>query len=100
MIKEAEENADVDKSKKALVNITYELDNLIAKNELLLSKDFVTNNVATEYYSEILKEIKLLYKTNQLTKIAKESLDNLKYAYNVLIVDFFNKKGRAVLMFW
>ena len=95
MIKEAEENADVDKSKKALVNITYELDNLIAKNELLLSKDFVTNNVATEYYSEILKEIKLLYKTNQLTKIAKESLDNLKYAYNILIVDFFNKEINA-----
>jgi hypothetical protein len=31
MIKEAEENALLDKSKKSLVNITYELDNLLAK---------------------------------------------------------------------
>jgi len=99
MIKEAEENADLDKSKKALVNITYELDNLIAKNEVLLSKDFSKSSLASEYCVEILKEVKTLYKTNQLTKLGTETLDNLKYAYNILVIDCFkqelNTKGTS-----
>ena len=40
MIKEAEDNAELDKSKKALVNITYELDNLLSKQDAL--EDFRT----------------------------------------------------------
>jgi len=92
MIKEAEENSVVDKSKKALVNITYELDNLISKNEILLSKNFVNNSLASDYAAEIIKEIKTLYKTNQLTKIKMESLDNLKYAYNILVMDYLKQE--------
>jgi molecular chaperone DnaK len=92
MIKDAEENASVDKSKKALVNITYELDNLIAKNELLLSKNLITTSLASEYCIEILKEVKTLYKTNQLTKIGSESLDDLKYAYNIMVIEYFKQE--------
>ena len=92
MIKEAEENADVDKSKKALVNITYELDNLISKNESLLSKSFVKTSLASDYCLEVLKEIKTLYKTNQIIKIGAESLDNLKYAYNILVIESFKEE--------
>jgi molecular chaperone DnaK len=92
MIKEAEENSDIDKSKKALVNITYELDNLIWKNEVLLEKNFVSNSLALEYCEEILKEVKTLYKTNEFKKIYTESLDNLKYAYNILISEYFKQE--------
>jgi len=92
MIKEAEENALIDKSKKALVNITYELDNLIAKNEILLTKDIANSSLSIEYCKEIIKEVKILYKTNQLTKLRTETLDNLKYAYNVLVFDSFKKE--------
>jgi molecular chaperone DnaK len=92
MIKEAEENADIDKSKKALVNITYELDNLISKNEILLNKEFNNNVLAVDYCKEIIKEIKVLYKTNQLRKIGDDCLDNLKYAYNILVLEYFKKE--------
>ena len=92
MIKEAEENSDVDKSKKALVNITYELDNLILKNELLSENNFMPNSLAVEFSNEVVKEIKNLYKTNQLNKLYTESLDNLKYAYNVLLMEYFQKE--------
>jgi molecular chaperone DnaK len=92
MLQEAEANADVDKSKKALVNITYELDNLVLKNELLLEKNFVPNSLAIDFCSELIKEVKTLYKTNQLNKIYSECLDNLKYAYNILIVEYFKQE--------
>ena len=95
MIQEAEENAELDKSKKALVNITYELDNLLAKNELLekkLAEENSSNTVIIEYTKEIIKELKSLYKTNELTKIRTEVLDNLKYAYNVAIIESFKSQ--------
>ena len=36
--------------------------------------------------------VKILYKTNQLTKLRSETLDNLKYAYNILVFDYFKKE--------
>ncbi len=95
MIKEAEENADLDKSKKALVNITYELDNLLSKHEALekvLEQNASANRVVLDYSKEIIKEVKSLYKTNELTKIGKETLDNLKYAYNVAVIESFKSQ--------
>ena len=61
MIKEAEENADLDKSKKALVNITYELDNLLSKHEALekvLEQNSSANRIVLDYSKEVIKEIK------------------------------------------
>ena len=52
MIKEAEENADLDKSKKALVNITYELDNLLSKHQALekvLEQNSSGNRIVLDY---------------------------------------------------
>ena len=60
MIKDAEENALFDKSKKSIVNITYELDNLILKNELLSENNFMPNSLAVEFSNEVVKEIKNL----------------------------------------
>lgn len=95
MIKEAEENADLDKSKKALVNITYELDNLLSKHEALekvLEQNSSGNRIVLDYSKEVIKEIKSLYKTNELTKIGSETLDSLKYAYNVSIIESFKSQ--------
>ena len=44
------------------------------------------------YCKEIIKEIKVLYKTNQLQKIGDDCLDNLKYAYNILVLEYFKKE--------
>jgi molecular chaperone DnaK len=95
MIKEAEENAVMDKSKKSIVNITYELDNLLSKSEKYLS---TISSVGNEelYLIEILKEIKYLYKSKQLSKCYSQALKELKTANNFLTTKYFMKKLDAV----
>lgn len=90
MIKEAEENAKLDKSKKSLVNITYELDNLLAKAEKivdLLNKNTKTTQIE-EYFRLILEQVKSLYKMKRFSILNDESLNSLKYAIDVLIYEF------------
>ena len=84
MIKDAEENAALDKSKKSLVNITYELDNLILKIEKLFASSALTDSDIKLYFVETTKQIKDRYKFNQLNKIYKENLDELIYIFNLL----------------
>lgn len=92
MIKEAEENALFDKSKKSLVNITYELDNLLWKSQTLFEKQLLSTNTSDLYFEELLKEIKQLYKDNKFKTISTETLDTLKYAYNLVVLDYFKKQ--------
>ena len=92
MIKEAEENALFDKSKKSLVNITYELDNLLGKADVLLDKYLLSDTSARLYFSELLKEVKTLYKTNKFKAISAQKINNLKYAYSVLILEYFKSQ--------
>jgi molecular chaperone DnaK len=92
MIKEAEENALFDKSKKSLVNITYELDNLFVKAQTLIEKNLLGTNTSDLYFEEILKEIKTLYKSQNYKEISNQTLDNLKYAYNLVVLDYFKKQ--------
>jgi hypothetical protein len=87
MIKEAEENALADKGKKAITNVTYELDNLLSKADIILEKNLISNSKIEKYFSEILIEIKESYNSNKLTEISNKSLDNLKYVSNVLLLD-------------
>jgi molecular chaperone DnaK len=91
MIKEAEENALLDKSKKSLVNITYELDNLLAKAEILVEKQLLSTNTSDLYFGEVLKQVKVLYKANQFERISSETLATLKYTYNLVVLDYFQK---------
>jgi molecular chaperone DnaK len=92
MIKEAEENALFDKSKKSLVNITYELDNLLSKSHILVEKKLLSTNPSDLYFEELLKEIKQLYKLSNFRQISTETLDTLKYAYNLVVLDYFKKQ--------
>ena len=92
MIKEAEENALADKGKKAVTNITYELDNLLSKADNILEKNFVENTDIETYFVEILTEIQELYNSNKITKISESLLDNLKYASNILLLNFVKKE--------
>jgi molecular chaperone DnaK len=92
MIKEAEDNALADKSKKAITNITYELDNLLSKSDIIKNKNLISNVNIQEYFEEVLIEIKELYNCNNLTKISNSSLDNLKYAANLILVDYLKKE--------
>jgi molecular chaperone DnaK len=89
MIKEAEENATFDKSRKALVNITYEVDNLLLKSDVLFEKFLSGNTSEKLYFAELLKEIKTLYKANKFKSISSQKIDNLKYAHSLLVVSYF-----------
>ena len=89
MIKEAEENATSDKSRKALVNITYELDNLLLKSDILFDKFLIEDSSDKLYFTELLKEIKTLYKLNKFKTISVQKIDNLKYAYSLVVLNYF-----------
>jgi len=92
MIKDAEENALFDKSKKSIVNITYELDNLFSKADTLFEKQIINeNSAASSYFLELLKESKELYKANSLTKLSLDCLKNFKYVYSILVLEFVKK---------
>ena len=92
MIKDAEENALFDKSKKSIVNITYELDNLFSKADILFEKQIINeNSAASSYFLELLKESKELYKANSLTKLSLDCLKNFKYVYSILVLEFVKK---------
>ena len=88
MIKEAEENALLDKSKKSYVNISYELDNLLSKSESLLEQISFKNEISVLYFQEVIKEIKELYTTGNLKKVSSDCLEDLKYAYSVVILEY------------
>ena len=92
MIKEAEENALLDKSKKSLVNITYELDNLLSKSETMLEKTISETTEAKEYFVEVLKEIRSLYKAKKFKAISSQKVETLKYAYSLLVLEYFKRE--------
>lgn len=83
MIREAEENANNDKSKKALVNITYELDNLLSKFDKFIETTSALDDEEL-YIIEVLKEIKALYNSKEFVKCNLVITNELKTAYTYL----------------
>jgi molecular chaperone DnaK len=95
MIQEAEQNAVLDKSKKSLVNITYELDNLLLKIQKLITNSDNINKDSIKYLLMLSKEIKLLYCQNKFTQIYTKRLKELKYSYNVILLEQIKKQVRS-----
>ena len=95
MVKEAEENATLDKSKKSFVNITYEFDNLLSKSELLLEKIntvFTNLEKTTEvaFFEACFANLKEQFAFGELEAISSESLPDLKEAFNYLLLEYWN----------
>jgi molecular chaperone DnaK len=91
MLEEAEKNAILDKSKKVIVNYTYELDNVLSKTDELSNSGDLYNvfNISTvEYYEETIKQIQECYQKNNFTELASEAVRDLKYIYNVLVYEW------------
>jgi molecular chaperone DnaK len=83
MIKEAEENANFDKAKKALINITYEFDSLLSKAEKFLDESSLFEDEEL-YFTEVLNHLKTLYKSKELTEFSKILSKDFKNASNFL----------------
>ena len=89
MLKQAEENATLDQSKKSLANILYETDNMLLKIESVIqnSSTYKVNKLVIE----ILKEIKQFYTRNDFSKLYSISLILLDYCYTLFLVEFISK---------
>jgi molecular chaperone DnaK len=92
MIKEAEKNASFDKTKKSLVNITYELDNFFTKSENFKETSLITKSSSSLYVRELLKEIQKDYKSNKFTNLKEKSIKKLKYISSIVLIDFVRSK--------
>jgi molecular chaperone DnaK len=92
MLKEAEENSLFDKSKKSLVNITYELDNLLLKCESFLTEKQNIQTTSILYLTEILKQIKTLYNKNSFKQISTDSIKSLMFVYNILVLEYVKQQ--------
>ena len=91
MIEEAEKNAVLDNSKKALVNIIYEYDNLLLKTEsLLVSKTFENIQISSinVLFEKILKSLKLSFKEKQFEKLSSTIIDDFEFTFEKKLVDF------------
>ena len=89
MIEEAEANAADDKSKKSLVNITYEFDNLLSKIEPVLTNSNLKDKSSYICCTELIKKLKSEFKQSNLELISTDYLSKLDYAYSVYLIDFF-----------
>ena len=91
MIRDAEENEKVDKTKKSLINITYELDNLLMKAEKIIDSTSLFQE-EENYLVEVLKQIKSLYKEKQFLQCSTVISKDLKQASNFLRAKFSKKE--------
>jgi len=93
MIQEAEENATFDQSKKALVNVTYELDNTLSKLDKL--EDFLrSNSIDSDIESflfESFQELQFIYQQKEF-KTIPTILKNINYSYNLLLIEYFRQE--------
>jgi molecular chaperone DnaK len=91
MIEDAEKNAILDKSKKSVVNITYELDNLLVKMKKVIETSNKFNMDSIRCFDLIYQQLTGNYFENKFQIILK-SLKDLKFCTNALIFDFFKKE--------
>lgn len=92
MIRDAEENEKLDKTKKSLINITYELDNFLTKAEKL-TDIFSPLEEEEKYFLEVLKEIKFLYKEKRFSACSVVVSKDLKEAYQFLRAKSIKNQG-------
>ena len=97
-LQEAEENAAIDKAKKSLVSVTYELDSLFAKIEQLQEKaDFSFSTDSAKLLLEITNEIKEKYKAKSLSFVSTKLMKDLEYAYNFVVLEFMSQEFQKKL---
>jgi molecular chaperone DnaK len=84
MIQDAEENANLDKSKKSLITIIYELDNLFLKAEKFLETSTSLNEEEEMYFIQVLNKVKTLYSQKKLIECSSIIQNDLKNAINFL----------------
>ena len=75
-----------------MVNLTYELDNLLGKMEKVLDSSEKTDSNVMRGFSLINTELKYCYRTNKFNLMATKMLKYLKYVTNILVIEFLKKE--------
>jgi molecular chaperone DnaK len=91
MIGEAQKNAITDNTRKALVSISYELDNLFTKAEIVSEKiqSFgIFDAEVMEYFDLVILDAKLSYNANKFKKLSTELIGEFREAIGYVAVDY------------
>jgi molecular chaperone DnaK len=103
MIKEAEKNSSFDKVKKSIINLTYELDNLLVKYDSLkrnvLSQSFLTKS----WINLTISQIQKYYVNKEYKELKDKSLNDLEDSIILFFTESINdnfsesipKKGKG-----
>ncbi len=81
IVEDAKKNSYKDKSKKSLVNITYEMDNFLQKFSKILARDLSKKLLFT--LNAFIKLFKAMYTKNNLEIIRKKALSSLFFFVSV-----------------
>ena len=92
MLEEAENNAILDKSKRSIINITYELDNLAAKMEKNILTTKGNKKKAISCFKILYNLLKSYYIKNRFSFIDRNLLKKLKYLSKIVILECFKNK--------
>jgi len=98
MLEDAEKNAFLDKSRKSLVNITYELDNLLVKMQKVLELATNFSIESKNSFSLVMEYLISSYFENNLQTISSKILKDLTFCATILLVEFLKQqllKGEA-----
>jgi molecular chaperone DnaK len=95
MINDANKHFQFDKIKKVLVSTTYELDNLFAKGDNIIS-NFEKDDKIVAYFKLITDKLKYNYLNNILIKDTKVSIQSLKYAIKLLTIEKINAIAKSL----
>ena len=85
---EEKTNALVDKSKKAVVNVSYDIDTLLFKAETLLDSSVNITSDCRIYFEQTLNQLKQLYNQNNFNQISIDLISELKYIYNLIVLEY------------
>ena len=93
MLEEAEENATLDKAKKSIVSITYELDNLLHKMQKVTSVTLEKENNSNVKccLSKIYALLARVYKQNKISSISTVLLSKLRFCINILTLEYVKR---------
>jgi molecular chaperone DnaK len=92
MIRDAEENANLDKSKKSLITIIYEFDNFLIKAEKFLESSISLKEEEEMYFIQVLNKVKSLYSQKKLVECSSVIKKDLKNAINFLRAKYLQEQ--------
>jgi molecular chaperone DnaK len=87
MIEDAELNSFRDKTKKSIINLTYEFDSLLNQAEILIASEMFVGIDTVSYFEQLMSETYSFYKKRSLEELSS-SLNEYKYISQLILLEF------------